>query len=435
MSQPSSSHGSGLQTSIGNALSQKSARVVLMVLYLVPLWVGVIIGTVSGRWWVYNDGSGNTPPFGDLRWVASWSSCVSRGDYTDAVVDCRIAYPLPSIWVGSLVGFDESDIAWAGILVALVWGVAASCLICSSTWRFGAGWGFFIALSLVGPPTWLLLERANLDALVWPVVLVALVLGTSSGWKQWAGSVGVVMATLMKVFPVGLAAMYLTDLKKKTGRTILLMLAPGLAIAGMAWSSRYVSELRPAPVGDAFGAFHPTYLLRVLLLRLGGTDVSPAAITSQIPVTTLDYVLGVLLFLTGAAVWAFLLRRVPGPPSLGPLSWLLGATGLLLFAYLTGSNFDYRLTFVSMAIVGIAAISHGSATPIGRGILAFLGVALALAPWLSTSMSLAVQVGGDLVLWLALSGTTGLTVVLLVRHWAELNAGTPAETLKSSTSR
>ena len=383
----------------------------------VPVWTGVILGIITGRWWTFG---GERPAFigyEDLAWIARWATCMADTGPLQAVGECGIAYPLPGVWIAYTLGFNQDHLLVVGGLLATLWAVAVTGLALGVTRRAGLGWSMLMLVSLVAPPSWLLLERGNLDIVVW--ILVLLSLWAMISGREWWASVSAAGSILLKIFPVGITLAFLVDLRTRTIRTLLLLLVPFICAVAVVAGGRYVSDLRPNPVGDAFGAFHLPYLARIAALRLSGEVLQPESITVQVPPTPWDYLLGALVFGLAVSVgWWFFFRKWGANAQPGTVQWTVGSTGVLLSSYLTGANFDYRLTFVALAVVGVAFVRTDAERGGQRLPLAWLmGALLTVSCWLGVATPLVAQVVGDVVLWVALVLITALGAQLLWRHW------------------
>lgn len=385
-------------------------------LLTVPLLGATMFGAVTGRWWTFSPGYSEATGYEDLRWMARWAECLNAGAYQELIRDCDIAYPLPSVWLAAKLQFTQQDLVLVGAVLAVIWALAASFLILSITKRAGFAWGALVAASLCAPPTWLLLERGNLDLVVW--ILTLLALGALLKRRDGAASTLIALATLLKIFPSGLSLGLVLAARLNLRRVALLLLAPTLSAIAVVSTGRYVSSLRPNPVGDAFAGFHGPYLVRVTLLRWQGMEVTPSSVTTQVIPATVDYALGIGVFLLGTAiVWYAIFRKVHVDPEGNEFPWLMSALGLILFAYLTGANFDYRLTFFSFVVAGIAIAYPRLQAGTARRCIAVATVGLAVSTWLSVGNPLAIQLLGDGVIWLSLITVSALVIQVVIVAW------------------
>jgi hypothetical protein len=392
-----------------------------------PIWIGVLIGAASGHWWFFGQGS---VAYGDLNWIATWSECLRSAGPLNAIDVCEIAYPLPSVWVGATLGLTPDHVAVVGDVLAIAWAMAATALIWFAVRVGSAFWGLLVAIILCSPPTWLLLQRGNLDIIVWILVMMALLLA----WNQRKVSASLVTAcaVLLKIFPLGMTLSVLPELWSNWRRALVLGAAPIISGLAVVAGGRYVSDLRPSPVGDAFAAFHSVYLGRVGLLIAQGESVEPTSITVQVLPTALDYILGAVVFLSASIlIWLLIVRRsrLVVAPQAAP--WFLSALGLILFSYLTGANFDYRLTFLAFVVVGIAVTAGGATGKQQRWLLA-LGSGFSAATWLSVSNPLPVQILGDGLLWVFLAIGTAIAAQAIVQAKAVREPGTGEQTTLQS---
>jgi hypothetical protein len=385
-------------------------RTLLTAAFAFPIWLGVLTGVFTGRWWTFGSG---TVAYGDLNWVATWSECLRSAGPLNGVDVCEIAYPLPSVWLGAAVNFDPSDVALVGDILSISWATMATALVWFAIRVGSAVWGLLVTIVLCAPPAWLMLQRGNLDIIVWTLVMVALILA----WDQRRISASLVtaFAVLLKIFPLGMTLSLLLVCRSNWRRAIALGAAPVIAGVAVVAGGRYVSDLRPNPVGDAFAAFHSAYLGRVGLLVLQGESVEPTSITVQVPPTAMDYTIGGLGFLSAAfLIWLLIIRcrRLVVTPKAG--AWLLSALGLILFSFLTGANFDYRLTFLAFVIVGLCLAAEGAPRRSRQGLLA-LGSGFAAVAWLSVSNPVPVQLLGDGLLWVCLAAGTAICVQVVLQ--------------------
>jgi hypothetical protein len=236
---------------------------------------------------------------------------------------------------------------------------------------------------------------------------------------KFASSLLTATAVALKIFPLGMTVGLLVEMRSSLRRALLLGAAPVLAGLLVIAGGRYVSDLRPNPVGDAFAAFHFPYLGRVGISIVQGADVQPQSITFQIAPNALDYVLGAFIFvLAVAAVWWLALRRRSIALNASGTSFLLSSMGLILFSYLTGANFDYRLTFLVFVLFALALASRDADSRQRRELTA-LGAGFAAVTWLSVTNPLAVQLVGDALLWICLVFGSAISAQALFQIWRE----------------
>ena len=149
----------------------------------VPIWAGVILGITTGRWWTFGGMRPEFVGYEDLAWIARWATCISGKDPLQAVSECGIAYPLPGVWLANVFGFRQDHLLFVGTFLALLWAIAVTGLAVGLARRAGLGWSLLMLAALAAPPSWLLLERGNLDIVVWILVLLSL-------WAMISGRCG-----------------------------------------------------------------------------------------------------------------------------------------------------------------------------------------------------------------------------------------------------
>jgi len=385
------------------------AKTLIPYLLIVPLWLGTLVGLTTDDWWWIT----YSPPFGDLAWVASWSTCVREVALVDAIRACEVGYPLPSVWIGAILGFSQATLFGVGTAMTLLWALFASLLIIKLTRLSGLAWGGITAFVLTAPTTWLLLQRGNLDQLTW----VACLLGLYFMLKR-ENKVAVIFmssAVLLKLFPVGLIAGFFPLLKNQRGRFFLLAAIPIAIALGLLYiGGGPMASLRHDSIGNSFAAFHPSYYLRVLYLKLQGFEIPTELVTVAIPPIFLDYITGVVLFFVGVTVlWAIFMRKLKALNSPAPAQWLLAGLGVVLASYLTGSNYDYRLVFLAFITAGMGLLSNSVTSAATRLWMILISSGLALSCWLSIGMPSQIQVIGDFVLWLSLAACTAFALKVL----------------------
>lgn len=375
------------------------------------LWVGIARGVNTGSWWFFESSDAAYLPYGDLRWIARWSECVQLNGFAASVDSCQIAYPLPAVWLFAALGFDQTNVSLTGHLVAVAWGMGATVFVLWTGIRLGPWRGAAIAGMLVAPPTWLLLERANLDAMIWLLVLAFAFLVLAN--RMALASVVLGAATLLKLYPVGGIAAFAPGVKNRKWLVLPLMALPSLAFLANLLAGLYVQERRPAPIGNAFGAFHVPYLVRALWTKIMGGNVDFIGVTQALPVTGQDLVLGLLAFLvlSGLAylVWSQWHLALQSQSSVSLLS---GTVGIVDFSYVSGANFDYRLTFLSFVVLALWLLSANvRGGQFGKSVVV-IGISCAILPWLGTPWILPVQALGDIWVLIVLSALSGLVIHL-----------------------
>lgn len=354
----------------------------------------------------------------DLRAVTSAADCVASypGWSFSGSESCDpMGRPLnyPSAWPRVLaalgIGTQETEpLAWS-LLVISVLSVAAVSLL--ATGRSGGGWPTVaLSLSVVAPPVLLLVQRGNIDQVVFGMV-VAAVAAAIGGWWRWAG-VLLGVATAAKLFPAG-GLLSLPAWGRLTRGPMLLgagvacvLLIPTIPELPL------IRERTPTSILSSFGA--PVVPMMVMVDPADGRAV--------------PWIAGVLVFLLVLGVLAILARSTVG----SPIRLLLGRvaedsrtmalvvipTGVFIAAYLAGTNWDYRLVFLLPVMAGLGRLASSGDAP-ARALV----VALVAQMWATNIAPMPVQVASDL-LWVVLAPALAGIAIGAARQRRASNADT-----------
>lgn len=385
-----------------------------MTLALLP---ALLVGVVS-TWAAINDSwhwlrvrhaFGST--YADLRQVTATASCIARNpDWSMASATCDPfgrSFNYPSFWARGFatLGLDEGStraIAWT-FLALFVSAIFVISLL--SIWSVRprlplAG----VVLAACAPPTWLALERGNIDVVVFAIVVWAALASLLD--RRSISAVLLAIATLAKLFPVGAALIPLRD-RRQDPRSLWIF--AGLTVLGIAFMVNelpLINQRTPQPTGAAFGA---ALLFQVALNRLDSPFPSLA-----------PRVLGVLLFATVLLTYRAMLRvRLPRidrsiTDAVDDITrdrisstLVLAGGGPLIVAYLAGTNFDYRLIFAIPLVAGLCRRQTPRVDPCN-----LLMGAVLLQMWLSYPMPVPIQLVSDLM-WVVVAPAVGLLLLRL----------------------
>lgn len=357
--------------------------------------VGLCVGQAAGVW------DSEEPLFMDLRAVTSAADCAAEApQWTVHDPTCDPwgrPYNYPGIWARSFaaLGLGDADSTWLGFLALGTFGATAIALGVRYAGRTRTS-GLLAAATLVSPPMVYAAHRANVDLLVFAIVAIALI-ALDSG-RRLASSVGLTVATYLKVFPVGgLLTMATFD------RRTWLRAAPVLLIGATALvlhRDEFVNaaDATPASVNANFG-------VAVLPRQLSGMSLNPMEATAAgWAVTT--------ALLAVIACFPMFRRRVrllaeAALTDHTSTAWLLAGAGVLATSYLVGTSADYRLIFVAFTVLALLRCVTRETTAVA--------IALVGCQWLGSSspwwpVPLPIQFIADLVL----AGVVALLIAVAI---------------------
>ena len=245
--------------------------------------------------------------------------------------------------------FSQSNVGFLGVAMILVSSLALVWLARQST---GLG-QIALLIAAVGAPWVLLLERANIDAvLLWSAIVVVLLVRRWNTW--WAWTIGAALLWLMgtwKYYPFAMGLMLLPVLRIRRGWIVLT----GFVVATLCYVLLTIDNLRFSLGSNTamveYGDF--VVLGRVpVVARMLGTDVAAGGWQAG------DLVILALALL--AAVWGvgigFWLRRDrTGMAMLG----IAGTSMYLVSVVVAGFGYGYKATFLLLLVPLISVLLPG----------------------------------------------------------------------------
>lgn len=291
-----------------------------------------------------------TPRFADLRMVTRTADCVAEGGWSMASDSCDLwarQYNYPPLWAWgfSLLNLGESRTELAGVILgALVIG-AVVCMGWVVALQSDSWWGFVAVLAAsASPPIAILIERGNTDSIVFLLIVTAALFAAKS---RVVSIVVSSVAAGLKVFPA--IAFWHFYAKRKTwwepalfASLTLFLLVPTLRYLPL------ISQRTPYTSEYSYGASVTMSVFWPEVLEVERFLYAPL----NLVVTLLA---GVLLFgLLGKSLRAALSDFKSRENSFA----LLQLAGLaFLGAYLSGTRFDYSLTFL-IPVVVVTALTN-----------------------------------------------------------------------------
>lgn len=340
---------------------------------------------------------GMDPTFADARMVTTALDCVRQGvdPYVQNLCDPwlrKYNYPRAMLYLAKTgVGARHTELV--GCVIALL--VVGTFLLLVDVRRLLSGACVF--LMLVSPPLLLGIERGNTDLLIFGlfVFVFAATSRAAPGFSAFVRSGVIVLLTAVKMYPIAIVAALVRS---------RLTFAMALVVSAVAIGALLLT-LQPGDLGRVIG--NTPQVVR----NSFGSAVIPYGIAKAVaPTADLRGVrmlgsLCAVALTAGVALWTF--RR--GPLFGGFLPRLiagrmcddiaLACLAVFAFAFVAGSNYDYRLIFLI-----------GATPPLLRLYDARPSIATAIAPvivvcflWLS-HFTLAILFADELFAWILFLG-------------------------------
>ncbi len=286
-------------------------------------------------------------------------------------------YPSPWLWF-----FPGNLTAPAHTAVALGFAAAAFGTLLLGMKAFGWRAGSFVGLLVVSPSLLLAVERGNTDLPIFAVTgLSLLALDSDRRWLALVGVVGLLLASVLKLFPVVtlvIVALAGPALLRRPAQVALALFALWL---GLHWSETLATLVNTRA---GVGAVH-SYGRTVLPFALELYTRAHGQVLDRAPLDLLANVLTAIV-LTAAAWLGFKLAdRAPFPQALTleETGFLTGAA-IFVFTFVAGASFNYRLWLLLFTLPWLLS-KAGSHLPESRwvrlALVCFFVLSWASAVW------------------------------------------------------
>jgi hypothetical protein len=238
------------------------------------------------------------------------------------------------------LGLDQSDTTMVAV-------VAIALFIGAYLWVLGRltlGGGTLAAVAVCSPAVMLAVERANMDLVVFTLLVVAIAAWARPGNVRTAVSpLLVLLAALTKVYPVFGLAGFLASRQRRP-----MLAAMGCGTIFLIWAvvtrDDLIALAARAPQGEYYA-----YGARILVSRAFRVLVPGGWEGGQ---TTTQVIAALPIILLGLATWIWVRRRIVVTDrslGTGTLGFYIGSL-VYLGTFLIGNNFDYRLVFVLLTL-------------------------------------------------------------------------------------
>jgi Glycosyltransferase family 87 len=268
--------------------------------------------------------------------------------------------------------------------------------------RVSVGRGMLISVAVCSPSVMFAVERANMDIVVFTVLVLGVVVWRfRERWGGIASPLLVLLAATAKIYPVfGLPA-YLFVRRREAAITALVCSA-AFAVYALVTIGDIEAIARIAPQGEyhSFGArILPAAIYHEFVPdRWQGGDITKQLV-AVIP-----------LMIGGALLWLAGRRRLPEPDethdSPTRLAFYLGSM-IFLGTFAVGNNFDYRLVFMILMLPQLFEWA-GEAPRDPRGGLAATTIAVVLFLLWIGALSEPLALTDEVVTWAAVGSLLAL---------------------------
>ena len=331
-------------------------------------------------------------PYGDFLTISEGVQFYEQGGdpYSEGSYDFigrRFNYP--PVWLEfSFLGMPPEGVRYVYITFATLFSLALALLFSGR-----GGWGHLGALPFVfSPPVFLALERCNNDLLMFFLIVLGIwILGKSRGAAgEWLASLPLILATILKVFPVFAFYVYLRNGWKKS----FSFLVPIGVVCALYFVSikPILSMIHENTPWSAVLSFGLNVLPYYFSLKLPDSPLiqGPYLLMVAWIVASVLLFIGYRLGKTGIAETSVRYDSFAGN--------LFRAGGAIyIAAYFMGSNYDYRLIFLLLTLpMAFQMVSSGGATTRWSG--SYL-VALAIVFWINHGYGEAFLVINELANW------------------------------------
>jgi hypothetical protein len=310
--------------------------------------------------------------FMDLQ--AIWTACDAWSRGIDPLADPTFAFNYPRIWLAlSKVGLQDLPLAPSALFLD------AALLLCVLVLLRPRNWwlGLLVAGIVWSPPMRLILERVNIDLLVFLIVAAGAAFAARFSERislAWIAPAIILFAALLKLYPlVILFAGFLFENGDKRVRRWWLWAAL-IGVLVMSLNAREIIEIGEKTLQSDAGSFGVTVLgTRTFNHFIGHGQSEPrkVAVAIRVASTVIFAIFGFFAIRMGMRQRAAFSSASESPSWSG--FWV--AAAVYVGTFTLGANFSYRLVFILLGIpflLGLAREPAGSAAIWSRATLAII---------------------------------------------------------------
>jgi len=303
----------------------------------------------------------------------------------------------PRVWLAlRWLGLNQSHTTALGLLFVAIFLGSVFVLV----GRISLGKGILVALAVCSPSVMFAVERANMDIVVFALMVVAvLAWRTRTRWGEAASPLVVLLGATAKIYPVfGLPA-YLFA-RRRGAAVVAIVCAAMFAVYAMVTLGDIQAVARIAPQGE-YHSFGARILPASIYHRFVPDRWQGGVLTKQL-------VAIVPLLVAAPFIWFRGRRRLaepdPNADSATRLAFYLGSL-IFLGTFAVGNNFDYRLVFLLLTLPQLFDWVTDETGDPRRWLASLTVVAVLILLWVG-ALSEPLMLADELVTWPA--------VVLLV---------------------
>jgi hypothetical protein len=312
------------------------------------------------NWWVLSVSGIRGGDFIDLNAVLKWSDCfenIGTSVYKAPDGACGgYLYGSTLLRFLDFIGVGASQTRIWGIALGVTLSVCLGVLAAFFTLTRGVN-PIMVGLVFSSPPIWLLVERGNIDLLIFIMVVLATML-FSRGFEMT--SVTLIAATALFKFytlPLLLVLAFVSEHKKYRIATLTIFLITAPIVIS---DYLMIQQNFPSTWFISFGLPAIGFWINVLSEEFGFNSVNLKIFSI--------YFLGLTLFVVGIAIakiYIFNQKNCFVPSSIFKRSQALNDSIILysgtivITCYLFGMNYDYRLVFASVSGLALLSIGDG----------------------------------------------------------------------------
>lgn len=298
--------------------------------------------------------------FSDLRQLTYTSQClIENSDWNPDAASCDPfgrPYNYLSLWarVMAWMGIGENHTVIVGHLGFWALSVGFSTLTYLALKSGADGWTVvLISLCAVSPPAMLAAERGNSDIFIFFIVVLGLLMQKSN---KYVSFIFLGIASLLKIYPIGSGG-YVFINRKNNLKAVAIYLAI-IAISAIWYLSeiKYIYGGTPMNTKNSFGVRVMPSLLLIL----------PVESRTVMAIGLCFFLLCLGVFV--AALYLSLVKTRDGQQFHNLISsnqtsnsLFTAGVGIVIFSYLVGTSWDYRLIFFTIVVAGLSPLaSQGS---------------------------------------------------------------------------
>jgi len=359
--------------------------VMLIILFFDALFIFVHFTNWNIGWGAVGvNAPGFNGGFGDFRYILQKATCLKGNELPYAQVQScqQIPWNYPWLWIPLVdgLGFTLADANIIGVLLAGAFFIFALSLLKKSS----AVEGLCVGLALMSPPVMLAIERANIDLIMFMMIVTACHIGTSQkdSGRTFLSSFLILAAAFLKLYPIfALIPLWLESTLKK--QRVVLILCAALFGFYCLWTYNDIMNGMAQTPKMTFVSYGVNVLPEILF------ENTPYKNTVLSHRGFIQIFLGTVIFSCGYFISRYLYERIARaqgdvtPESAFKMRCFRAGSAIFMGSYfLLGNNWHYRLIFLILCFPQAFAWSRMQDKIQRRQGIGFI-VLLVLTFWLS----------------------------------------------------